>query len=204
MFVRKFLVCCLVPLVFFSCNESPEQSVAVKRIVDGKVVVDTSAYTLPSFQLQNHFGDTVTEKDVAGKIIVADFFFIQCPSICPRMKAQMLRVHETFKQRDDVLILSHTIDPKRDSVAALKAYAEKLEIKKNWWFLTGNRDSLFSIADKYLISAEEDPGSPGGFAHSGNFILIDKKGKIRGYYDGTNEQSVSKLIKDIGRIYQAK
>jgi len=184
----------------YSCSESPQKTVSVKRVIDGKIVEDTTTYAVPTFRFVNHNGDTITNKDVAGKIFVADFFFINCPSICPRMKAQMLRVYEQYRDKKDFLVLSHTIDPKRDTVEALNAYAKKLGVENGWHFLTGNKEELFAVADKYLISAEEDPQSPGGFAHSGNFILVDKQGNIRGYYDGTNEESVSKLIKDIERL----
>jgi protein SCO1/2 len=203
MYVRKSIIVCCFGILFLalcSCSESPQKTVSVKRVVDGKIVEDTSTYIVPAFVFVNQHGDTVTNSDVAGKIFVADFFFINCPSICPKMKAQMLRVYEQYHNKKDFLILSHTIDPKRDTVEALNAYANKLGVKNGWYFLTGNKEELFAIADKYLISAEEDPESPGGFAHSGNFILVDRQGKIRGYYDGTNEESVSKLIKDIEKL----
>mgnify|MGYP000308058654 CR=1 FL=1 len=203
MCVRKIsiLVCFgILFSIFYSCSDTGKKLVSVKRVVDGKIVEDTAIYVAPTFKFVNQFGDTITEKDIAGKIFIADFFFINCPSICPRMKSQMLRVYEKYRNRKDFLILSHTIDPKRDTVEALNAYAKKLDIEGGWYFLTGDKDELYSIADKYLISAEEDPQSPGGFAHSGNFILVDKQGNIRGYYDGTNEESVNKLIKDIEKL----
>jgi protein SCO1/2 len=203
MCVRKISILVCFGIVFsilYSCADTDKKAVSVKRVVNGKIVEDTATYTAPAFKFVNQFGDTVTEKDIAGKIFIADFFFINCPSICPRMKSQMLRVYEQYRNKKDFLILSHTIDPKRDTVEALNAYAKKLGVEGGWYFLTGNKDELFAIADKYLISAEEDPESPGGFAHSGNFILVDKQGNIRGYYDGTNEESVNKLIKDIEKL----
>lgn len=191
----------LAAILFFSCNQTAD-SVAIKRIVNGKIVEADSVYGISAFRFQNQMGDTITQEDVTGKVVVADFFFINCPSICPRMKAQMLRVYEQYRTRKDFLILSHTIDPKRDTVEAMRAYAQKLGVVDGWYFLTGNKDSLFAVADKYLVSAEEDPASPGGFAHSGNFILVDKDGKIRGYYDGTDEAATTKLIKDIGKLLE--
>jgi protein SCO1/2 len=186
--------------IFYACSDTGKKAVSVKRVVNGKIVEDTTTYTAPAFKFINQFGDTVAQTDIAGKIFIADFFFIHCPSICPKMKAQMLRVYEQYRNNKDFLILSHTIDPKRDTVEALNAYAKKLGVGDGWYFLTGDKDELFAIADKYLISAEEDPASPGGFAHSGNFILVDKQGNIRGYYDGTDEESVTKLIKDIEKL----
>ncbi|MCO5279950.1 MAG: SCO family protein [Chitinophagales bacterium] len=195
----------MVAIILQSCqsNSNPVvERISVKRIVNGEIVEDTSAYTVPKFKFINQFGDTVTEKDVAGKYFVADFFFTKCPSICPKMKAQMLRVYEKYGKRNDFLILSHTIDPKRDSVHVLFEFAHKLGIDKNWYFLTGDKEQLFATADKYLIAAQEDPESPGGFAHSGNFVLADKDGKIRGYYDGTNPESVDKLIGDLAKLFK--
>lgn len=206
---RKYFQCLflllLVAIILQSCqsNSNPVvERISVKRIVNGEIVEDTSAYTVPKFKFINQFGDTVTEKDVAGKYFVADFFFTKCPSICPKMKAQMLRVYEKYGKRNDFLILSHTIDPKRDSVHVLFEFAHKLGIDKNWYFLTGDKEQLFATADKYLIAAQEDPESPGGFAHSGNFVLTDKDGKIRGYYDGTNPESVDKLIGDLAKLFK--
>ncbi|HRP40410.1 MAG TPA: SCO family protein [Chitinophagales bacterium] len=206
---RKYFQCLflllLVAIILQSCqsNSNPVvERISVKRIVNGEIVEDTSAYTVPKFKFINQFGDTVTEKDVAGKYFVADFFFTKCPSICPKMKAQMLRVYEKYGKRNDFLILSHTIDPKRDSVHVLFEFAHKLGIDKNWYFLTGDKEQLFATADKYLIAAQEDPESPGGFAHSGNFVLADKDGKIRGYYDGTNPESVDKLIGDLAKLFK--
>lgn len=173
-------------------------------MVNGEIIEDTTAYTIPDFIFINQFGDSINKEKITNKIVVIDFFFIHCPSICPKMKAQMLRVYEKYGNRNDFIILSHTIDPKRDSVAALKSYAQKLGIEKNWYFLTGEKEKLFEAADKYLIAAEEDPQSPGGFAHSGNFVLADKTGNLRGYYDGTNPQSVDKLIADIEKLMKEK
>ncbi len=150
------------------------------------------------FGFTDHNGDTVTEADVTGKIWVADFFFTSCPTICPKMKNEMLRVWETFKEEDRVLILSHTIDPEHDTREVLKDFAERLEISGNRWrFLTGEKDSIYSMAERYMISAAEDPSAPGGFVHSGAFVLLDGERRIRGYYDGTNPQAVDTLIADM-------
>jgi protein SCO1/2 len=194
-----FIVCFIV-----SCSNNQPEKVSIKRVVNGEIIEDTTAYSIPEFKFINQFGDTITKQKIMGKIVVVDFFFINCPSICPKMKAQLLRIHEKYGNRNDFLILSHTIDPKRDSVEALKRYAQKLGIEKNWYFLTGEKEKLFETADKYLIAAEEDPQSPGGFAHSGNFVLADKNGKLRGYYDGTNPQAVDKLITDLQKLFEEK
>jgi protein SCO1/2 len=194
-----FVVCFLA---ITSCQERSAEKVSIKRIVNGEIVEDTTPYHIPSFKLVNQFGDTITEQNTTGRVVIADFFFINCPSICPKMKSQMLRIYDAYKKRNDLLILSFTIDPKRDTVEALFRYAQKLGVEKNWFFLTGEKENLYAVADNFLIAAEEDPQSPGGFAHSGNFILVDKLGKIRGYYDGTSPTSVDKLLTDLKKIFR--
>jgi protein SCO1 len=159
------------------------------------------AHTIGDWQLINQDGDTLSQKDLKGKVYVADFFFTSCPTICPVMKTQMLRVHEHFKNNDKVGIISHSIDPRHDSVAVLKAYKQKMGVTgSQWQFLTGDQDYIHSLAVKrYLVAAMEDEKavSDGGFTHSGAFVLVDTEGHIRGLYDGTIEKEVDKLIKDI-------
>jgi len=139
---------------------------------------------------------------VKGKIYVADFFFTSCRTICPKMKAQMLRVYEATAQMNDVVILSHTIDPEYDNVARLHDFAERLGVEGNrWHFLTGARDSIFKIAQtSYFATAMADEAEPDGYIHSGAFLLIDKQQRIRGKYDGTVDVDVNRLIADIKRL----
>jgi protein SCO1/2 len=168
-------------------------------IIKGLPVEDSVDYTIPAFSFLNQDSVVVTNKTVWDKVYVVDFFFTSCPSICPKMKKEMLRVYNKYKANDYIKILSFSIDPERDSVARLKSYAGKLGIKESskWSMLTGQKDSIYSLANSFLVSAAEDPDAPGGHVHSGNFILIDRIGRIRGYYDGTSEESVSKLLLDI-------
>ena len=118
----------------------------------------------------------------------------------------MLRVYEKFKGNNQVAFLSHTIDPKHDTVAVLKNYADGLGVSSNQWhFVTGNREAIYDIAQNhYMISAKEDESAPGGAIHGGSFILIDKEKRIRGCYDGTNEKEVTQLINDIPFLLQEK
>lgn len=148
-----------------------------------------------------HTGDTITQANMDGKVSVVDFFFTSCPTICPKMKSQMLRVYESYKDNPNVIILSHSIDPEYDTQEVLNDFAKRLEVTGNtWYFLTGEKDSIYAMADKYMVMAEEDPSSPGGFAHSGAFILLDQERRMRGVYDGTREQSVDSLILDIKKL----
>jgi protein SCO1/2 len=164
---------------------------------NGKLVPDTMYPTIPPFSFTNQDGETVTEKTFDG-IYVADFFFTTCPTICPKMKAELLRVYNAFKNEPRVKILSHSIDPEYDTVEVLHEYASRLQVTSDKWdFVTGNKDSIYNMAEYYLSSAEEAPNEPGGFIHSGALILVDKQKHIRGMYDGTKPEEVDNLIKDI-------
>lgn len=159
---------------------------------------DTLNATIPDFLFFNQNGDSVTAKTFENKVYVVDFFFTNCPTICPKVKRQMLRVYEAFKDNNDVLMISHTLDPKRDKIEVLKRYTSNLGVSADkWHFVRGDRDLTYTMAKHYLISAEEDPRSPGGFAHSGNIMIIDKNKHIRGYYDGTDSNAVNDLIQEL-------
>lgn len=136
-----------------------------------------------------------------GKIFVADFFFTTCPTICPIMKRQMLRVYEKFENNDQVVLLSHTIDPEHDTVAVLSDFGARLGIDADRWHLvTGSKEEIYDAASIYGVAALEDSRAPGGFIHSGSFTLVDRQGRIRGYYNGTEEETVDRLIDDLGRL----
>jgi protein SCO1/2 len=175
----------------------------IQKEVNGKMVSDTLYHTIGDFQFVDQDSMLVTPQSYKDKIYVADFFFTSCPTICPIMKTQMLRVYEAYKDNPDVMILSHTIDPEYDTVALLKDFALRLGIEGNekWKFVTGDKDHIYEIGQtRYMVSATEDPSEPGGYVHSGAFILVDKEQRIRGIYDGTKEDQVDRLIKDIPRL----
>ncbi len=178
---------------------------AIQQVVNGKTVTDTIYHQIPDFSFVNQDSQRVTSQTLAGKIYVTDFFFTTCPTICPKMKSQMLRVYEKFKNNDQVVLLSHTIDPQHDSVAVLRDYAERLGVSSSkWQFLTGAKDSIYDIAAQYMVSAAEDEKEPGGFVHSGAFILVDTERHVRGIYDGTNPDQVDQLIRDIPLLLAEK
>lgn len=164
---------------------------------------DTVYHTIAQFSFVNQEGDTISNADVTGKVYVADFFFTTCPTICPVMKKEMLRVHEKFKGNPNFKILSHSIDPTHDTQEVLKDYAKKLGITdaSTWNFLTGDQEKIFEMGQtSYLTTAMADQMEPGGFLHSGAFLLIDQQGRIRGVYDGTKSDQVDRLINDIPKI----
>jgi protein SCO1/2 len=159
---------------------------------------------IPAFQFYNQDSTRVTNKDFDGTIYVADFFFTSCPTICPTMHRNLLRVYDKYKGNKEVKLLSHTIDVKYDVPSRLKAYSKKLGISGNQWeFLWGSRDSIYTLAEKnYLVSVNEDKNGPGGFVHQGYLILVDKEKRIRGAYDGTLKTDVDQLMKDMDILLQ--
>jgi protein SCO1 len=208
MMVRRFWSCVssvIVLGVLFGCESKVTEDLPVlgpykvqDNVVDGKFVTDTSFSQIRPFIFLNQDGHEITEKTVDGKIYVTDFFFTSCPTICPKMKQQLLRVYDEFEGEQDLLILSHSIDPKRDSVGRLNDFAKKLGIESaRWHLLTGNQDTIFSMARHYMSVAQVDKLAPGGFAHSGSFLLVDRNRQIRGIYDGKNPDEVDKLMDDL-------
>ena len=175
-----------------------------RQAVENGGEVDTIYHRIPPFSLTNQYGETISTADVEGHIYIADFFFTSCPTICPKMATHMLQLQKRFGDRDDFLLVSYTIDPENDDVERLKQYAEKVHAKRgSWHFLTGERDSIYQLAQKgYFVSAMEDEGAPGGYLHSGQFILIDKKGRIRGLFDGTSTADVNDLYDAIEILYR--
>jgi protein SCO1/2 len=156
------------------------------------------------FSLLNQDSNIVTENSFPGKLRVVDFFFLSCPSICPKVQAQMLRIREAFPEEDRLTLISHTIDPKRDTVAALAHYARNLGITEaeRWQFLTGDRDLLFHLADDHFNIVVKDASAPGGFDHTGRIVLIDKEGYIRSFGDGLNPASIDTLMLDIQQLLE--
>jgi protein SCO1/2 len=153
------------------------------------------------FSFQRQDGQQVTEKDIKGKVYIAEFFFTTCPGICPRMNTNMRTVYEKFKDKNNFLILSHTVDPENDTVARLKIYADSLGADvKNWWFLTGSKENLYKAArESYIL---DDPQNNAidikeQFLHTQFFALVDKNGRVRGIYDGLKKSELAKLGDDI-------
>ena len=182
-------------------SETAELPILGERYVDDNQ--DTVYHSIADFAFVNQVGDTIRKEDMAGKIYVADFFFTSCPTICPVMKKEMLRVYEQFKGDPNFRILSHSIDPSHDTQAVLKDYAEKLGVPDaaTWNFLTGDQEKIFEIGQtSYLTTTMADDMEPGGFLHSGAFLLVDQQGRIRGVYDGTKTDQVDRLLADIPKL----
>jgi protein SCO1/2 len=205
--MKKLLLLPLIALAI-SCGAPSEKTSEVaelpilgERYVDDNQ--DTVYHNIADFAFVNQVGDTIRKEDMAGKIYVADFFFTTCPTICPIMKKEMLRVYEQFKGEPNFRILSHSIDPTHDTQAVLKDYAEKLGVPDaaTWNFLTGDQEKIFEIGQtSYMTTTMADELEPGGFLHSGAFLLVDQQGRIRGVYDGTKTEQVDRLLADIPKL----
>jgi protein SCO1/2 len=167
------------------------------------VVEGDRNHHIGAFSFTNQDGKTITNEDVKGKIYVVEYFFTTCKGICPKMNENMVKVYQAFRGDPDVLILSHTVDPKKDTVAAMKAYSNKFDADASqWMFLTGGKKELYDMArNSYLITAADDTATTdiqSDFIHTNHFVLVDRLGRIRGhYYDGTDSKSIAQLINDI-------
>ena len=179
------------------------------EMVDPELLEKGIGHRIGDFSLKNQFGETISLDDVKGKVFVVEYFFTTCGTICPEMTEQMTRVQHEFKGNDQVKILSFTVDPDYDDVEVLNAYAEKYGAKEGQWhFLTGTKEELYSLARKsfFVLKPAEaqnlgDAGSD--FIHTNNFVLVDQKLRIRGYYDGTSREEVSDLMEDIKILLQS-
>jgi protein SCO1/2 len=161
------------------------------------------------FSFTNQEMQTITQEDVKEKIYVAEYFFATCKGICPQMNENLNIVYQHFKGNSQVLFLSHTVDPLEDSAAALKAYSLQFDAKPDqWMFLTGDKKALYDHARySYLISAQDDTAGVSidqDFIHDNHFVLVDRKGYIRGMYDGLVTAEMTRLIQDIELLLQAK
>jgi len=199
-----FLTGLVIVVAVFGCKHETKrlpflQMEISDEVVDGKTVADTIFKTIPAFKLLNQDSTVVTEKNFDGTIYVADFFFTSCPTICPVMHRNLLKIYRKYEGNPEVKLASHTIDVKYDTPSRMKAYADKLGIKGTQWeYLWGSRDEIYGLAERnYLAAAQEDKQAPGGFVHGGFLTLVDKEKRIRGVYDGTNEADVEKLLGDM-------
>lgn len=169
------------------------------ELVDSTVQYVSKYHTIADFSFINQNGKTITQKDYEGKIYVADFFFTTCGSICPKMTTNMVDVQKAILHNPKVMLLSHTVFPETDSVPALKAYAKKYGVVDTKWNLvTGDKKEIYTMARKsYLAVKLGKPEQLYDMVHTENFILVDQKKRVRGFYDGTNKEEIQKLIEDI-------
>jgi protein SCO1 len=196
--MMRFILFLFFIILFAACVlDQPARKLPIlgnRDIIAG----DTIYPKIPDFVFINQDSQKVTNATFEGKVYISDFFFIHCPTICPKVTANMLRVYKAFEQNDKVLLLAHSIDTRNDTVAALKRYAQKLGVKtEKWHFVTGDHDAIYRIANKYFSVAIVNPDAPGGFDHSGRLILTDKNRHVRSFCDGTDAKDVDRFIEDV-------
>jgi len=174
------------------------------ELVDESKQSVTKGHRISDFELINQDGNLITNKHFDGYYYVADFFFTTCPTICPSMSAQLQRIQKRYMDDDDFKILSHTVQPEVDSVPVLKEYADLYAANPDKWiFATGDKKLIYDLARKsYFAAVTEGDGGPEDFIHTENFVLVDKEKRIRGFYDGTSEESVDQLLIDIEILQQ--
>jgi protein SCO1/2 len=195
--------------LLFACNSNTPKTEALPYYASADFTphwIDSNSSAIDSipqiapFTLFNQNGDTITEKNFAGKIYVADFIFTSCGGICPNMTGNMRKVQEAFKDDDNVLLLSHSVTPELDSVAVLKNYAALNGVSNGkWHVVTGDRKMIYDLA-RHSYFADEDLGRPrdeNEFLHTENFFLIDRQQRIRGVYNGVMPTEITRLIEDI-------
>jgi protein SCO1/2 len=169
------------------------------ELVDPQISHVKKYHTVADFNLINQNGDTITQENYAGKIYIADFFFTTCPTICPIMTDNMAYLQEVLQDDPDVLLLSHSVTPQIDSVPRLKEYAlKKGVIDSKWNLVTGDKPQIYNLARRSYMAVKTDgDGGPFDMIHTENFILVDKEKRIRGTYDGTKREEMTRLLSDL-------
>lgn len=169
------------------------------ELVDSTVQYKSKYHTIADFSFVNQNGDTITQKNYEGKIYVADFFFTTCGSICPKMTTNLEEVQKAVLNNPKVMLLSHTVFPETDSIPVLKAYAIKHGVVDSKWNLvTGDKKEIYTMARKsYLAVKLGRPDQLYDMVHTENFVLVDQKRRVRGFYDGTNKEDIKRLLEDI-------
>lgn len=174
---------------------------------DGKPHTDTVFHKIADFSLTNQLGQQVSLKDMEGKVLLVDFFFTSCPSICPTLTANLRKIQDAYVKNDTLLqILSFTVDPTRDTVDRLREYGYKYKINPdNWWMLTGEKKTIYDLArHQFFVSVTEGNGGPDDFIHTEKLVLIDKNRHIRGYYDGLDSNAIKQVANDIATLHLEK
>jgi protein SCO1/2 len=205
-FLGVFLSLSAIILYLFYTALKPSKTLPIfnpadvnPELVDSTVQYISKYHTIADFSFVNQNGKTITQKDYEGKIYVTDFFFTSCGSICPKMTSNLVDVQKAIVNNPKVMLLSHTVFPENDNVSVLKAYAIKNGIDDSKWNLvTGDKKEIYTMARKsYLVVKMGKPSELYDMVHTENFVLVDAKRRVRGFYDGTNKEDVQKLITDI-------
>ncbi|MBP2283528.1 protein SCO1/2 [Flavobacterium sp. CG_23.5] len=205
-FFGVLLVFSIITIYLFYVALKPSKSLPIfnpsdvnPELVDSTVQYISKYHTIADFSFVNQNGKTITQKDYEGKVYVADFFFTTCGSICPKMTTNLAEVQKAIVNNPKVMLLSHTVFPETDSIPVLKAYAIKNGvIDSKWNLVTGDKKEIYTMARKsYLAVKLGKPEELYDMVHTENFVLVDTKRRVRGFYDGTKKEDMKRLIEDI-------
>lgn len=190
------IVVIILPITVFALVNWYDTSVKALPVLNDK------NHKIEDYKLTNQEGREVSTKEWKNKIVVANFFFTHCPSICPKMVTNLKEVQQAFPQDENLLIVSFSVDPEKDSVSVLKKFATRFHINEaDWHLITGSKIEIYRLArNSFKVTATDGDGGPEDFIHSDKLILIDTKKQIRGYYTGTDKTEVAQLIKDIKKL----
>ena len=176
------------------------------ELVDSTMQYKSKYHKIADFSFVNQNGKTITQKDYEGKIYVADFFFTTCGSICPKMTTNLVKVQEAIINNPKVMLLSHSVMPDVDDVVKLKQYALKNKVNDaKWNLVTGDKKEIYKMARmSYLAVKQGKPDELYDMVHTENFVLVDAKKQVRGFYDGTKPEEITRLIEDINFLCTEK
>jgi len=182
-----------------------EKLVEELEVQDVLPVLGPEGHTVPAFAFMGIDSVEISHRTVEGKVKIVDYFFTHCPTICPIMSSQLARTQTWLKDNDldrDIMLLSHSVDPERDTPERLKEYATRLGADTtSWKFLTGNKEDLYDQARfGYYLTALQSDTAAGGFFHSDTFVLVDRQNRIRGLYDGTSTAEVDAMMQDAAQL----
>jgi len=203
--VSGFLVFAIIAVSIFYSILKPKPTLPIyqpaevnAKLVDTSIVHKIKYHTISDFSLINQNGDTITQDFYNDKIYIADFFFTTCQSICPIMTKNMKEIQDKLINDKEILLLSHSVTPEIDSVQQLKKYEIENNINENKWNLvTGDKKQIYDLARKSYLAVEDSEFGNFDMIHTENFMLIDKKRQIRGFYDGTDKNEIIRLLSDI-------
>ena len=205
-FIGIFFIFSVITLSLFYSALKPKKTLPIynpadvnPELVDSTVQYVSKYHTIADFSFTNQNGKTITQKDYEGKIYVADFFFTTCGTICPKMTTNLVDVQKAIRNNPKVMLLSHTVFPEVDSVSVLKSYAIDHGVDDSKWNLvTGDKKEIYKMARKsYLAVKMGKPSELYDMVHTENFVLVDAKRRVRGFYDGTKKEEIQRLIEDI-------
>lgn len=197
---RDGLILILIALLH-ACNHTERLPILGETTID-KETGELVYYKAPEFQLTNQMNKVANNDAFKGKIQVVDFFFTNCPTICPQMTRHMKLVEDKFQNEDRVAIISYSIDSENDTPERLRAYSKAYDINnQKWTFLTGNSETIFELSKDYKVRTFDDSNQQGAnLIHDGTFVLIDVERRIRGYYNGLDKKDTNRLITDIQKL----